>query len=391
MRWHAPDGLQIGSPAVLAPLLEQAIAAQPVNGLLHAKLGYLYLDQYDFGAASLHLERAVQLDPEAERPRTCLARCHNMLGRHREAIGALGETGSPHYERALAFQGLGREADAEREYRAILAADPNHRHACRKLNQILRRAGRVAEWLEVCEALSAAGASHSQLLQDWGAALALTGEPGKAGKLLCRCDRITQLDLPVPAGFGTIEAFNEALAEEILGNPHRVSDLPSDEANRGSSRVEKIFAGARPDLIHLLLGGLQEIVSAHAPAMRGDFDPWVGARPDDAHLKAWGLIQRGDDYETWHIHRGGWLSGVYYVRVPACVSLVGEGRGCIEFGPPQSVQRQLPDVFPLCRIEPRAGTLLLAPSHYAHRTIPMGVDEHRISFAFDVVPEALAG
>ena len=32
------------------------------------------------------------------------------------------------------------------------------------------------------------------------------------------------------------------------------------------------------------------------------------------------------------------------------------------------------------------GQLLLAPSHYAHRTIPSKIDRHRISFAFDVVP-----
>jgi hypothetical protein len=31
--------------------------------------------------------------------------------------------------------------------------------------------------------------------------------------------------------------------------------------------------------------------------------------------------------------------------------------------------------------------LLLAPSYYQHRTIPSGVDRHRISVAFDVVPE----
>jgi hypothetical protein len=31
--------------------------------------------------------------------------------------------------------------------------------------------------------------------------------------------------------------------------------------------------------------------------------------------------------------------------------------------------------------------LILAPSHYHHRTIPNGLDEYRVSFAFGVVPD----
>jgi hypothetical protein len=46
----------------------------------------------------------------------------------------------------------------------------------------------------------------------------------------------------------------------------------------------------------------------------------------------------------------------------------------------------MPGFIPPLRHAPREGTFLLAPSHYAHRTIPTGADEYRISFAFDVVP-----
>ena len=80
------------------------------------------------------------------------------------------------------------------------------------------------------------------------------------------------------------------------------------------------------------------------------------------------------------------MSGVYYVQVPACVSAGGAGPGCIEFGPPTALARGEPGFVPVQRHEPREGRLLLAPSHYAHRTIPTGAAEHRISFAFDVVP-----
>jgi hypothetical protein len=154
----------------------------------------------------------------------------------------------------------------------------------------------------------------------------------------------------------------------------------------GSSRVHALFAGKRPELIRALLGSLQQLAESWWPPRYPDFDPWSDARPAAAQMRAWGLIQRGGEYEEWHLHPGGWMSGVYYVRVPRGASAEGEGPGCIEFGPPTALQRARPGYRPVWRHRPREGHLLLAPSHYAHRTIPSGLDQYRISFAFDVVP-----
>jgi len=106
--------------------------------------------------------------------------------------------------------------------------------------------------------------------------------------------------------------------------------------------------------------------------------------PMAAHLHPWGLIQRGGAYEDWHTHRGGWLSGVYYLRIPEGLSVE---RGCIEFGPPPSLGGRLDNVIVSRRYPPAEGMLILAPSHYHHRTIPSGLDEYRVSFAFDVVSD----
>ena len=188
----------------------------------------------------------------------------------------------------------------------------------------------------------------------------------------------------LPAG------FNIALAEELLTNPFPMSDFPTDEeANRGSRRVHNLLSGRDPKLIRTLIETLQGEVDAlvRALAPRPGFDPWPAARPASAHIRPWGLLQQGGEYEEWHTHRGGWLSGVYYVRVPPSVSAEGAGRGCIEFGPPRSLRETAPDLIPVQRIAPREGLLLLAPSHYHHHTIPTGVGEPRISFAFDVVAD----
>lgn len=281
------------------------------------------------------------------------------------------------------------EPEAEREYRAVLASDPGYPPALRHLGKLLRKQGRIAELLDLCEALSARGVGHAQLLYTWGIALALGDREQEARAILFDRDRVIELRLPVPDGFADIAEFNQALAEEILANPYRISDFPvENEANRGSSRVHALFAGRRPELVHALLDSLQALAEANAPARYGKFDPWADSRPAAAYLKAWGLIQRGDDYEEWHSHPSGWLSGVYYVQVPSCVSGEGAGPGCIEFGPPPALARERPAFVEPWRHLPRAGRLLLAPSHYAHRTIPSGAGEYRVSFAFDVVPQS---
>jgi tetratricopeptide (TPR) repeat protein len=384
--WRAAPAEAVAPPQQARALLERASAAAPGNPLLHLKLADLHLDRFDFATALGQLEAARRLSPADPAIALRLARCLNGLGRSAEALGALTSLPGSHHERALSLLGLGREAEAEAELRAVLAAEPGHRHACWRLSRLLRKAGRHADLLHASEQLAARGVRHSQLLSDWGVALALCGREEEARGILFDSDRVAELPLPVPEGFADIEAFNAAVADELLGNPSRLSEFPPEEANRGSSRVHALFAGRRPDLMRTLLAALQSVIDEWAPERRSAFDPWLEARPRSAHLRSWGLIQRGGDFEEWHIHRGGWLSGVYYVRVPAAVSAAGDGPGCIEYGPPRSLAEARPGLIPEWRHAPRAGTVLLAPSHYPHRTIPSRADEYRISFAFDVVP-----
>jgi tetratricopeptide (TPR) repeat protein len=387
IRWHPADGANLASPAAAASLLQQAIVARPANGALYLRLAGLHLDHYDFAAAADALETALRLDPALPDVRPRLARSLNALQRPDAALETLAAVETPELERALAYAALGLEPKAEREFRALLAADPRHMRALRHLGKMLRREGRTAELLNLCEDVSARGVGHAQLLYTWGTALALAGRDEEARAILFDRDRVIETALQVPDGFADITEFNAALAEEILTNPFRLSDFPpEDEANRGSSRVHALFAGRRPELVLALLDSLQQLIEAHAPMRCGPFDPWSDARPAAAHLKAWGLIQRRNDYEEWHSHPGGWLSGVYYIRLPKGVSAEGSGPGCIEFGPPTALQRALPGYVEPWRHVPREGHLLLAPSHYAHRTIPSGADEYRLSFAFDVVP-----
>jgi tetratricopeptide (TPR) repeat protein len=391
MLWRAPIPENVGAPAVIEALLARALAANPRNPAIHAKRGYLLLDRKDYAAAASSFEAALGLDRGAGDLRTVLAHCYNYLHRYEAAIEVLRPVDKATFDRGRALMELGDTGEAEREFRAVLADNPDNRAACRMLCRLLRQAGRLEELVSACEGLAARGAANAQLLYNWGWALALIGDLERARRLMFEPERIASPELPVPPGFPDMAAFTEALAGEILANPNRISTFPvEDEANRGSSRVDNLFTGRRPELIEAMLGAFEQAVASYVPAARPGFDPWPWARPSVARLRPWGLLQRQAEFEEGHIHPGGWLSGVFYVRVPSAVSSDGPGPGCIEFGPPTAIAREMPDLAPARRYLPREGMLLLAPSHYQHRTIPSGTGEYRISVAFDVVPDNAA-
>lgn len=386
--WRAAEREHVAPPAAAAALLGRALILDPGNPDLHLRSALLALDRFDFGTAAASFEAVLRLDPERPHVRAQLAGCRNALRDHKRALDVLSSEPRPQHERGIALEGLERWAEAETEFRAVLAADPHNRQACRRLCRLLRKADRRKELLATCEGLAGRGVGHTQLLYDWGIALALNGEAARARAILFDRRRIRVTRLPVPDGWDGLAEFNAALVEEIAGNPDRLSDFVVEEAaNRGSSRVHSLLAGRRPDIVRQLLRAIEAAADAY-PAMAADgFDPWPAERPQAARLNAWGLIQRGGDHEEWHIHRDGWLSGVYYLQVPSRVSAEGEGHGCLEFGPPRALEAILPGFVSSWRFEPREGLLLLAPSHYPHRTIPTGAEDERISFAFDVVPE----
>jgi hypothetical protein len=71
-----------------------------------------------------------------------------------------------------------------------------------------------------------------------------------------------------------------------------------------------------------------------------------------------------------HAHYSRYVSGIYYVRIPAFVAAAqGNHAGWFEIGRPPArfFRRGRPEVR---SIEPRAGTMLLFPSYFFHSTVP---------------------
>ena len=93
---------------------------------------------------------------------------------------------------------------------------------------------------------------------------------------------------------------------------------------------------------------------------------------------------RAGGHQIPHIHPSAWLSGVYYVTVPdSVVGARDNYSGWLRFGDiPNHFHNKKSLVARL--IKPEPSSLILFPSYYYHRTIPLETDQKRISIAFDL-------
>jgi tetratricopeptide (TPR) repeat protein len=397
INWVEPTFEAQAAAAQALSLLRRGLEAKPDNPRLLARLAGVQLDRYDFAAAAESFERLRKIEPQNATVLSGLARCLNEFGRAADALVVLDaapgcSAATTFYHRAVALESLGRVDEAEADFRAALDIAPGDHHACAGLMRLMRKAGRPAEALEICETLFAKGVRHTQLLLDWGDALAAAGAARRASALMFDPARLGRFELAAPAPFDDAAGFCAAFADELICHPITLERLPTGDANRGSRRVHQLLGGGRPQLVRTLAASLQSLIDRFVAALRPLYatDPWLEARPRRARLNCWGLIQRPGEFEAWHSHPGGWLSGVCYLRLPATFSADGDGDGCIEFGPPPALLNAgLAPCVPM-RVAPHEGLVLLAPSHYLHRTIPFATEGERVSLAFDVIPDALA-
>ena len=108
--------------------------------------------------------------------------------------------------------------------------------------------------------------------------------------------------------------------------------------------------------------------------------------PCKKNLWGWHVILKHQGYQTAHIHPGGWLSGVIYLKV---VPSLGEDEGAIEFS--LNGENYSNVNSPSLTYQPKKGDIVFFPSSLHHRTIPFTTNTDRIIVSFDLIPDKLGG
>ena len=309
-----------------------------------------------------------------------------------------------------------RHAEAADVFAAILARDPNDKHAGAGRATALSRLGRHDEAATLFEALVARHGDDPNLCGNAAAAALARGDAARAlsfcekgharapGNQVCLAlmgsayrllkdardetlngydSLIGVFELDAPQGFSDMAAFNTEL-NAWLDRLHPGGHEHIGQSLRGGSQtVEQVF-GAGHHLVDRLEARIKEAVSHYI----------AGLKPDDKHpflsrkrrgfawAGSWSSRLAGQGFHANHFHPEGWISSCYYVAVPDAVKDQTAQQGWLKFGEPDfetglSARRTL---------QPVPGRLVLFPSYMWHGTIPFQGPASRTTIAFDAVP-----
>jgi tetratricopeptide (TPR) repeat protein len=354
---------EAGRSAEGLELCDAGLRSAPGHPLLLGARGAVLIDGGDFAEASLSLEGAVARRPDDDMAWVNLAYARAQLGRHDLAIESL---------------------------QAARAANPDGGRATADLVNLLSGTGRGDEALGLATAYLARHPGERQVLAAQVFALHDAGREAQAGALLDPGRFIRVQEVAAPAGFPDLAAFNARLFELVEGDPSLTAGPPG-KSTRGGFQTGELDLAREPALVALgaIIGEAVRAATAAFEAAGLAGHPLMACATRNAALRAWGTVLGSGGRQAPHIHPLGWLSGVYYVAVPADMGAAAPQAGWIEFGAPP--ERFLVSRPPAVRtVEPVAGRLVLFPSYCYHRTLPFVSGERRVSIAFDVVPTAVA-
>jgi uncharacterized protein (TIGR02466 family) len=287
--------------------------------------------------------------------------------------------------KARVLGAVDRDGNTKSLYREFLAIEAGHELASARLADLHLATGEAAEALAVSNACLSRVPSSTRALASKVAALTALGRKAELDSLQGLDRLISVQRFGTVPGFAAMADFHAALVHHILQHPSLSND-PQGLATRSGRHSGELLIEPKGPIAafeQMVVSAVVDYAKAH-PASADH--PFLAAQPSRWSLTIWAIVLGAEGYQVPHHHPSGWLSGVYYLALPAGLAAAHNSRkGWIEFGRPPQVSKG--DAEPeLKYFEPKEGVLLLFPSYLHHRTIPTGRDELRISIAFDVLP-----
>lgn len=370
----------------------QALAAQPRLAAAHFGLGTTQAARQRLEQAEASFRSAAALQPDHLPTRNNLADVLLRQGRAEEALQAFEairrrDPAFPRidYQLGTALQAMGRHADSALAFRRALGKDGGDLDALNNLCIALLRAGDPAAALAASEDYLRQSPANRKPLAYKAAALVELGRRDEAAQLL-DFERLVLHHRPATAAGDTSPPdFLARLAERLRAHPGLRFE-PAGKSTVGGHQTGELLDPADPLLARLgevIRGGVEAYMRHLRTRMPGH--PYTASLPQKWKLGTWAVVLHSQGHQGPHFHPDGYISGVYYVSLPADMGEAGAEAGAIEFGRTDSAfgGTQAPMV---ATVAPQEGLMLLFPSYLYHRTLPFRSAAPRISVAFDVLP-----
>ena len=285
---------------------------------------------------------------------------------------------------AFAWHRLGEAGTAADILGRCIAVFPDSARAVADLAGVRLALGQIDAALACCETFLARCPGDRSVTAVYAYVLRDAGRMEEADAIL-DFDRLIRLrDVNAPAGYVSLVEFNSRLATYVKGHPSLLPN-PVRKATTGGAQSGELDGSDNPEIAILeewINDFVAETITDYQNSGLRDHVAMLPAT-DRWTLRIWATVLQAGGRQTPHFHPGAWLSGVYYLQLPADLGTAGG----LEFGAPPShlSVKSMPNVFPLT---PREGRLVLFPSYLYHGTQTFDSRQSRISMAFDVVPKA---
>ena len=374
----------------------EAIASAPDHVMAHSNLAGVYMEMSRQADAIACYDQVIARAPDF--PGVYFARgvAHQELENFTAAIDnyrtARDTRGADDRTKAGALANIGfchkqmdQLDDAAAAYAEAVSLAPDDASILANLGDTYLKLGECEAALAIADDFLATHPGDITMLAFKAAAM---NEAGDAVGLadLCDFNRIVQpMQINTPDGYTDMPAFNVALSDFVLNHPTLIMAPASYSTMNGRHTSELMASPEGPvrDFVRVI----NAAVDRYRDAVPVDSShPWLAQHPDKTKLVGWSVVMDSQGHQLSHIHPSGWLSGVYYPKLPDVIADNDPAHeGWIEFGRTTDhyFGSQAPKVH---LIKPREGLMVLFPSYFYHRTIPFTSDQHRISIAFDVVP-----
>lgn len=175
-----------------------------------------------------------------------------------------------------------------------------------------------------------------------------------------------------------VDGFTKRLVLEGLGE-NQVWEPKHGVTKSGYQTPNTIFtAGENCELLEKILR--EEIASYHA-RFKTENCGYMELWPKEFTLRGWHVRLVKSGYQNPHIHPGGWLSGIVYLKTLDLDS----DEGAIEFSLHGADLPIIDASYPRVVHRPKRGEIVLFPSSLFHRTIPYNQETDRCVIAFDLL------
>ena len=167
---------------------------------------------------------------------------------------------------------------------------------------------------------------------------------------------------------------------EDLSNIKQIWQPPNQSARGGFQTEGNLFRYSARNIVILREIILNEI-DAYYENFKNEDCSFIENWPAEKNITGWHMVLKEQGYHNLHIHPGGWLSGVIYLKV---VPPLNKNEGAITFNVTHS-NTTFPN-FPRIIHNPEVGDMIMFPSSLHHGTIPFSTDADRVVVSFDLKP-----